>query len=45
MTLLGRRREALTGRPVNSIVSGPRLPEKEWAELIAEGRSLIAGRP
>jgi len=38
VTLLGRAREVLIGRHVNSIVSGPPAPGEEWAEAMAEGR-------
>jgi PAS domain S-box-containing protein len=37
--LLGRTRDAVTGRPVHGIVAGgPLAPEEDWAAALAEGR-------
>ncbi len=39
VSLLGRRREAVTGRPISSIVAGgPLATDEEWAGALAEGR-------
>jgi PAS domain S-box-containing protein len=39
LALLGRKKDAVTGRPVASLVAGgPLLSEEEWADALAEGR-------
>jgi PAS domain S-box-containing protein len=39
VSLLGRKRDALTGRPVYTIVAGgPLVTDEDWAGAIAEGR-------
>jgi PAS domain S-box-containing protein len=39
VSLLGRRREAVTGRPISSIVAGgPLASDEDWAAALAEGR-------
>ena len=39
LALLGRTRDAVTGRPVHGIVAGgPLAPEEDWAAALAEGR-------
>src|SRR4051794_26332975 len=38
-SLLGRRRDALPGRPISSIVAGgPLASDEDWAGALAEGR-------
>ena len=39
LTLLGRKRDAVMGQSVTSLVAGgPLLSDKEWVEALAEGR-------
>jgi PAS domain S-box-containing protein len=40
LTLLGRRRDEVIGRPLGSVVvDGPALGPREWAEVLAPGRT------